>query len=172
MLGKLLRAFTVLAVCACVCAAIAGAVYKAGENKQKARSATDAQLKQQEHDAVIAAQQQGIDQIVWAWLSQQPQKSIQYREIIKEVPAYVQINPVCDLTRGAVSVLNTSADPNRLQEAFHPPLTEDASQAPSTVTQRAAVKHCAEVSVQYNELADFVRTLQGAVDEAGLWADY
>lgn len=66
----------------------------------------------------------------------------------QEVIRYVKVNPDCDLSRGAVSLLNRSRG---VPET--PALSDGEKQAPSTITQPAEVQHHSECAIQYRELA-------------------
>lgn len=75
-----------------------------------------------------------------------------YRTIVKEKIVYVPENPVCDLTRGAVGLLNDiRAGQGGLPQASG--LSDEESRAPSTITQRAEVEAHADCARRYNTLA-------------------
>ena len=77
-----------------------------------------------------------------------------YREVKtlnKEVAKYVPLNPSCDLSVGAVGVLNAARGAPRLPDA--PERTDAESRAPSTLTQQAEVTAHVDCAVRYRELA-------------------
>ena len=110
------------------------------------------------------AMQVEIDSLTASLFELESQRQTQYQIVRQEVPVYVQDNRDCDLTRGAVGLLNRAAMPN----AEHPALSETAKQAPSTVTQRAATEHCIGWAEQYNELAARHDALIAILEKAGL----
>lgn len=114
-------------------------------------------------DQQLIEQRQATDDIAAAWLSAKPQKEVRYVSIIKEVPVYVENNPVCDLSRGAVSLLNNAADPERLPD--DPALTKAEAGETSTVTQPAQIEHCIRWAKQYNELSDQMNALIDAIEK-------
>lgn len=105
-----------------------------------------------------------IDALTSDLLALEDVRQTQYAVIREEVPVYVQDNRDCDLSRGAVGLLNRAAVP----DADHPALSETAKQAPSTVTQRAATRHCIGWAEQYNELAERHDALLRVLKESGL----
>lgn len=105
-----------------------------------------------------------IDSLTADLLDLHDQRQTQYAVIREEVPVYVQDNRACDLSRGAVWLLNRAAVP----DAEHPALSEAAKQAPSTITQRAATKHCIGWAEQYNELAERHDALIEVLEEYGM----
>lgn len=79
------------------------------------------------------------------------------RTIIKEVPVYVQSNPDCDLTVGAVGLLNSAragVSGGGAPEAGAAGTPDAEKLSPSIVTQRAEVEAHADCAIRYNELAE------------------
>lgn len=78
-----------------------------------------------------------------------------YREVKtlnQEVNKHVPNNPACDLTVGAVGLLN-SARGHKAGLPDAAPGADEKSGAPSTITQQAEVTHHIDCSVRYRELA-------------------
>lgn len=98
--------------------------------------------------------QTAINNMAVTWLNEKPRIEYKYEQITTEVPKYIKDNRQCDLTRGAVSLYNDAADPEKqLPENIDTALTNAEEQTPSTISQRAATKHCIGWAEQYNELA-------------------
>ncbi len=71
------------------------------------------------------------------------------KPIIQEGLTHASDNPLCNLTRGTVSVLNFAR--TGLPDAAA--LTDEEKQTPSSLTQRANAAAHAECALQYRELA-------------------
>jgi hypothetical protein len=72
------------------------------------------------------------------------------KPIIQEGLTHVSDNPLCNLTRGDVSVFNLA----RTGHADAAALADEEKQTPSSLTQRAEAQAHAECATQYRELAD------------------
>jgi hypothetical protein len=72
------------------------------------------------------------------------------KPIIQEGITHVSDNPLCNLARGDVSVLNLA----RTGHADAAALADEEKQTPSSLTQRAEANAHAECAIQYRELAD------------------
>lgn len=134
--------------------------YDAGYNAARAEYLDDLQKTLDKNKAL----QVQIDALTADLLALEDARQTQYAVIREEVPVYVQDNRDCDMSRGAVWLLNRAAMP----DAEHPALSEAAKQAPSTVTQRAATEHCIGWAEQYNDLAERHDALIRVLKESGL----
>ncbi len=134
--------------------------YNAGYNAAKAEYADALELAVEDSNQ----KQTIINDITEKWLLTKDQYKIVYETVIKEVPVYVKANPNCDLSRGAVGLLNRAGVPN----GEHPALTETEASTPSTITQRAQVNHCIKWAEQYNDVADRYSRLIDVLGAAGL----
>jgi hypothetical protein len=72
------------------------------------------------------------------------------KPIIQEGLTHVSDNPLCNLSRGDVGVLNLA----RTGQPDAAAITHEEKQTPSSLTQRAEAKAHAECATQYRELAD------------------
>jgi len=71
------------------------------------------------------------------------------KPIIQEGLTHVSDNPMCNLTRGTVSLLNLA----RTGQPDAAAVTDEEKQTPSSLTQRAEASAHAECATQYRELA-------------------
>lgn len=140
-----------------------GARFDAGYNKAVSEYEIRLRNEREQHAKALAEQEQAASNIAAAWLSAKPQKEVRYVSIIKEVPVYVENNPVCDLSRGAVGLLNNAADPERLPD--DPALTKAEAGETSSITQPAQIAHCIGWAKQYNELSDQMNALIDATEK-------
>ena len=141
--------------------------YQAGYNACEAIYQKKINAQYQESEKKIADLQGKVNEITTKWLEEKNKKPIPIKETIREVPKYVKDIRLCDLNRGAVSLLNNSADPFGLQKSFHPPLTFAEAQAPSTISQRAQIERCAEWADQYVDTADQLSRLIDVLHKIG-----
>jgi hypothetical protein len=142
--------------------------YDAGYNTAKAEYEESLRASQAAMIEETNRQQKMINVLTDKWLAEKKNVKTVYETIEKEVPVYVQDNRKCDLTRGAVSLLNQAGDPKQLQKDYHPPITHAESRTTSTITQRAQFKNCIRWGEQYNDLADRFDTLINTLKAQGL----
>jgi len=84
-------------------------------------------------------------------LSKEPEIEVRYESIEKEVVKYIPSNESCNLTIGAASLLNDSAQP--MLRVGHPPIPDAEKHRASPVTQLESVETCIKWAKQYNKLA-------------------
>jgi len=125
----------------------------AGQNQCKAEY--ESQLRSELNDQVKIADnlQKKNSDLVVELINKQTKTKIIYREIEKKVNIYVKDNSACNLSRGAVQLRNTAADPEQLQKRYHPPISESDTREASSISQRTGERQIIEWGRLYSKVS-------------------
>ena len=91
------------------------------------------------------------NEILEGYLEQSQRVNEKIVYVNKEVIKYVKDNSACNLTAGAVGLLNHARDRSKLRKATE--ITDAEKRTPSTITQRAEIESHLECVTRYEQLS-------------------